>query len=481
MKTKPSRAAILEGLALLLILISSTTLSAASLTDGDQWGDFAGYFVQAKSLLEGDPASAVERMAELNRLSDVAPGPDAYPWGYPVLVAATAWRFGFEPLAIKAMNPAFYALFLLCLHLFARQKVRPILALLVTGVFAFSPISLSLNDHMRSDSAFLFLFTLALLVNESARRKPNLGRYAGLGLVIFFASLFRTVGVTLLVLPFSALTIQPKLPRKQALGWVMVSLVVFAVGTAAYRILLPNGEGSYLSHFAFLNIEVFYQSLWTSFITPKMLVSSAPLDWVVYLLLLVSFLIGALRFGRRDMEIFALFSGYLAVITIWPQPQGYRFFAPVMPIFILYAAAGLQNLPGFKWSGILAAALLLLISAFNLPVVTQTALTTLDRDRVISGPFDRHARDMFRWIAKNTELDDRVHFEKPRSVLFFGDRDAFNAGNCEQLSAGSIALFSDQLAERAEFSEEMFLACADYSPRLIYENERFRLYRYAGE
>jgi len=471
----------LEALALFIILFASTTLSAASLTNGDQWGDFAGYFVQARALLEGDPSSAVVKMAELNRLSDVAPGPDAYPWGYPILVAATAWRFGFEPLAIKALNPAFYALFLLCLHLFARQKIRPTLALLVTGVFAFSPISLSLNDHMRSDSVFLFLFTLALLVNESARRKPSLWRYAVLGLVILLTSLFRTVGITLLVLPFSAFTTQPKLPPKQAISRTAAALLVFAVGMSAYRILLPNGENSYLSHFAFLNKDVFLLSLWTTFSTPKMLVSSVPLDWVVYLLLLAAFFIGTDRFARRDWEVFTLFFGYLAVITIWPQPQGYRFFAPIMPIFIIYAVAGMENLPRFKWSGTLAAGLLLLISVFNLPIITQTALTTLDRDRVISGPFDRHSRDVFRWIAKNTEADARVHFEKTRSVLFFAERNAFNAGDCAQLSPGSYALFSDQLAERADFSEEMFLACAEYNPHLVYENERFRLYRYQAK
>ena len=82
-----------EGLAVILVIGLALVLASFHLRLSHAWGDdFAGYLLQARSLVEGRPGAEVALNGELQALADWRVGPDAYPWGFPALLAAAYLR-----------------------------------------------------------------------------------------------------------------------------------------------------------------------------------------------------------------------------------------------------------------------------------------------------------------------------------------------------------------------------------------------------
>ena len=70
---------------LLLIVLFSSTLSFSLLTRGHLWwDDFAGYLMQARSIIAGDMAGFIQHSTISVEKSSAPPGPIAYPWGFPL-------------------------------------------------------------------------------------------------------------------------------------------------------------------------------------------------------------------------------------------------------------------------------------------------------------------------------------------------------------------------------------------------------------
>ena len=103
---------------LVLILLVSTLLSITSFTRGHVWwDDFASYIMQAQSLLHGTPADFVAHNRFTIENSSYPPGPVAYPWGFPALLAPFVAIFGLKISGLKLLNTFFFLCFLyyLCL------------------------------------------------------------------------------------------------------------------------------------------------------------------------------------------------------------------------------------------------------------------------------------------------------------------------------------------------------------------------------
>lgn len=476
---------------LAIIIVLSTGLSYFSLTNGDWWGDFAGYFIQAKGILADDPQVAVDGLSRINARSPSPPGPDAYPWGYPLLVAGVASRYGFAPVPIKLINVLFYALFLLILYLYARRKTPAVIALAITSAFAFSPISLSLIDHMRSDVVFMAVSFAAFLTFESLQGRRSWLGWIGLGGLIFLASALRTVGALILILPLIYVIGSPKTESKQRSLAAAATFGAFICCSIFYRAILPSGENSYFSHLEAFTIGGFAKSVALNFVIPKMFVAELPLPWLWYILLLVAFVIGVIKTWRAEVALLTYLGAMIAILVIWPEPQGYRFYAPLMPLIVIIASIGALSIPAlFKSSkppqpSRLSIILVLLFFGaqltFTVPEVVSTARLTMSKQRAITGPFDKHSRAVYKAIRKLVPADGWVYFTKPRSILLFTDRLAFDDGGCEDIGADGFALFTDQLAEQSNFSVEEFLACEQFSKTLVYQNPRFELYEYHAE
>src|SRR5687767_3820760 len=92
-----------------LIVLVSGVISFSLLTRGHIWGDdFASYIMQSKSILDGRMGEFLERNTFTVNESSYPPGPAAYPWGFPLLLAPVYAIFGMSALAFKLVNTFFY-------------------------------------------------------------------------------------------------------------------------------------------------------------------------------------------------------------------------------------------------------------------------------------------------------------------------------------------------------------------------------------
>src|SRR5512139_3429993 len=115
---------------LLLVLLASAILSFSILTRGHLWwDDFASYVMQAQSLLDGSPRAFIEQNSFTIQNSSYPPGPVAYPWGFPALLAPVLAMFGLKVLALKLVNTAFYLAFLSVFYLLARLRLASLWSL----------------------------------------------------------------------------------------------------------------------------------------------------------------------------------------------------------------------------------------------------------------------------------------------------------------------------------------------------------------
>src|SRR5688572_25220713 len=94
---------------LLLLLILSGVVCFFSLSNVQDWGDdFALYIRQAQSLIRGDIQTCLNDNIFCQQNSTTPPGPELYPWGFPLLLAPVISLFGFNLLAMKVLEIVFF-------------------------------------------------------------------------------------------------------------------------------------------------------------------------------------------------------------------------------------------------------------------------------------------------------------------------------------------------------------------------------------
>ena len=138
-----------------LVTLTSGALLYGTLTDGHNWGDdFASYIMQAESLAEGTPRAFVEtnRFAIENSTHPI--GPNAYPWGFPLLLAPCRVAFGLNLFALKIAGALSYLLFLVVLWFGFRRTHSPFWRLCLVGIFALNPTMLVFADNILPDLPF---------------------------------------------------------------------------------------------------------------------------------------------------------------------------------------------------------------------------------------------------------------------------------------------------------------------------------------
>ncbi len=318
---------------LVLILLLSALLSISSLTHGQVWGDdFAGYILQAQSLLHGSPQDFIQHNTFTIQNSSYPPGPVAYPWGYPAMLAPLLALFGLKLLPLKLLNTLVYLFFLYALFLLGRTRLPAGWALALTAIFAFNPALLFAHDQIISDLPFLFLSTLAVLFIESRTWTSPRGALLT-GIVIFLASSVRTNGVLLLIplLVSQALDLRA---RSLSGRWLTLALpwLAFAALLVLQFILLPSGQDSYLSHLSMLNGQVLLSNLGYYFRLQAEFVKGIPLG-VFFLVLMGALLLYDLLVAlRRNLAILSYIAATLVLLILWPENQGLRFIFPLLPL-----------------------------------------------------------------------------------------------------------------------------------------------------
>ena len=99
-------------------------LSVATLTRDHDWGgDFAGYIMQAASIVDGTTGDLIDATRLTMDQSTRRFGPVTFGWGFPLLLAPAA-HFGMDLLALKSVGVCSLLLFLVLLCQRFRTIIR---------------------------------------------------------------------------------------------------------------------------------------------------------------------------------------------------------------------------------------------------------------------------------------------------------------------------------------------------------------------
>jgi hypothetical protein len=469
-----------EAIFLVLILLLSALLSLSMLTRGHLWGDdFASYLMQAKSLLNGTPREFVAHNTFTIEHSSYPPGPIAYPWGFPILLAPVLAIFGMKLLALKGLNTILFLLFLGVFHRLAKTRLVPRWSLFLTAILAFNPALLQAHDQILADIPFLFFSTLALLLVEMKSKRTWL-----IGLVIFAAFSLRTNGLLLLA-PLAVAQIQQFRSWTEAKkNWRQLATpyVVFGLLAVLWSVLLPGGQESYFSHFSMFTFERWLSNAWFYLRLPADLFKEVWLGPAFFWLLAILFFVGVIFNFKKNLPLLAYLVVSLGLFITWPETQGLRFIYPLAPIWVLIAAEGwkaaAEKLPAQKmsvarWIGLGAAGLLIV---FSVTASAQIGITNLRNGRDINGPFDVYSQQMFEFIREQTPSDSVVIFFRPRAMRLLSGRDSFVSTECERLPLGDYLALSKKADDSLQLPEGDAQGCG-LSLMPVFENRRFIVFR----
>lgn len=472
---------------LITIVILSLLLGAATLRRGHEWGDdWAWYVLQAKSLLTGTVDQFMATSAFTNRESTTYVGPLAYPWGYPLLLAPAYVLRGVHPLVLKLPGLVFYAAFLVSLYLLMRNRLDEKESLLVVALFAFSPLMLQFLDQILSDIPFLFFSTLSLWL-MTREGQPGTLRSIAIGACIFCVVFIRATGILLLGSFLLAGLYRLLVHRreretvKKIVLELLIAVLSFAVPFLLASLVFPGGGGSYLSQYAGMSVEnirefaVRYFEVYAVFF-------GAQTGWrYLYYVLVVFFLIGAWKHWRQDLVLLIFFALWMAVHIPYPYWQGPRYIFPLLPIFFYFTFQGmifaLRRLPERNARGgqrIFYGFWSIIIAAF-LAGSTSTAVSNLQNDRIMNGPFDPYSREVYQYIQERTPAGSVVVFFKPRVMKLMTGRDSIMSMDCEHILNGDTLVLSRKVGPNQQIPPEQIDACS-LPLNEVLRNNRFIVY-----
>ncbi|HWB83410.1 MAG TPA: hypothetical protein VG675_04670 [Bryobacteraceae bacterium] len=411
-----------ESSVLLALLLALAAFYVATLRPGQAWGDdFAMYLMHARNLAQGVPYNQTGYIYN-PELPEV--GPRSYPPLYPLLLS---FIYRVRGLDLSAMKVLVILLFLSGLYVLARllRHVLPLwVTLLITAGIALNPYILGMKESLGSDLPFLLFCYSALYVIDLCDRDGWQSRWhlALLVLAVYLSYAMRTVGIV--VVPAAIILV---LVRKRGIPRRVIEMIAVLCIILLIHILWFRGAASYLDQLNRLSIATVSHNLSGYFWSIRHLLW--PLGSVAPSLLLAIVMIAlglwgyAIRAGT-GLSILEVFSPLYAVaILLWASDEDLRFFLPLIPLWLFYAAVALREISQrAPIHAMRLAAAPVLIAA--LAVSSGTALLHADSGPIREGLLDPEFQQLCSYIRSSTPADSVFLFRKPRILALYTDRHA---------------------------------------------------------
>lgn len=158
------------------------------------WNDSGWYFSQAANILHGRGYLDVGRQFayQYSKTTATRLEPGAFwPPGYPVFLAGVEWLFGASWYATRMAGVATGGVTVLLVGLLGRAIAGRSVGIVAAVLVALSPLLVAVDGSLMSETLYVPLILLALLVAHHARNRPALWWWALLGLVVGLATLTR--------------------------------------------------------------------------------------------------------------------------------------------------------------------------------------------------------------------------------------------------------------------------------------------------
>lgn len=466
----------------MLVVLFLCPLLFINIRDSHDWGDdFAMYLMEAQNIAKGEPAGQSGFMTNPN----AAMGPQAYPVGFPLLLAPVVKHFGLDFRVLNLFESLMLVVALLTGFLFLRKHFSVMSSLLMTLVIAYNPMLVSFKTEVLSDLPFWCLLNLVLCL-------VSYHRYSSwwmllTGALIGFAIHVRSVGLALL-LAFVLYRLVTDL-RNNDLGRYIKSYGVFALACVTVwlglRLLFPvNSSYTYLesdwltttaNHLSY-NLESINNFFHSPGLSDYYFVTSI-CGWGFLSFMLLGFLITIRQQGLTFPVVLTLIF-VVAVISYHLGDAGIRLILPLMFCLFYFFAVGAKtmlnavqlNHKAIAW---IAGGLLLLSYIGPLHHMQAVAKQTQE------GPHRPEAWELFTFMKKNGIRDVAIGFDRPRALaLFSGNRSVHLSDEHLDEEIGRYRL-QYVLVHQMETSEEKKRQIRNDSLRFrpVFQNSSYQLYK----
>lgn len=503
--SRPTRASWYQGrlhvVALLGVLFTCVAIWSGGLTRGHTWGDdWAGYLLQARALTQGAPLAEVMRNAEALRGGDVQVGPDAYPWGYPVLLAAVSLIFGEGLESYKSVGLFALVGLLFGGYALGRTLLPAAACLFVAIATVLQPSVFVDSGYIGSDVPFAATSTLALaLVLRQWRhfmRDFSFDLPTTLGVVLLSVVAFsiRSNGAVLL-LTYVAVVIGLVFRVRAPTAVLVRELLIFgglvAIGLWVYFRLLPDGSLSHADYLSFdpavwadrLVRHFHYVSSWATFDTVRGVWKLGP-----FLIFSVLCLLGWIRRPWEGSVLVGFCLTHFALITVFPFDGGIRYYYPMLsPMLVMFSIGlveassmyGKCRLRGgaidgegraqfLGWCALGAVA----VFAFLAVISQQRKVSDFGPD----APYGSAAQTTISYVTGQAPQGARIAFFKPRAFRLFSGRVAYAIHDADNLAGIDWYIFNGANADASTQVPEAALSDPASGFRIVREISPFRVY-----
>jgi hypothetical protein len=464
----------------------------------NHWGDdWAGYLLQARAIVNGGVEAELAANTVAMQGSDVQIGPNAYPWGYPLLLAAAGVASDWNPVGLKVVGGLSLAVLVLASFALARSRPGLGLSAVVAIAVGLQPEVVLDADFIGSDVPFTAISTVGLLLAYLQYLRISSGRGPGIGLAlgVIAASVaafsIRSNGVVLPCTYVALLALAAW--RERSDGWVMARHgvgFVAAIGVlfAAYFGAFPDGSlvhAGYLSFDPRIWVErsvrhVHYIAEWITFRQILGVGKLLPLGALLALMLW-----GLLR-RPWDGAVLAIYClGHLALVTLFPFDGGLRYYHPLLPAAFMLAALGTSA----AWRDLgtrlapATARRVALAGAWAVPLVMVLVMSQVARGRQVAyaeeGPADPSSpatAETLAWVSNHAPPEARVAFFKPRAFRLLSGRSAFAINQPSSLRAIDWYVFNGGTDDTRTQIPESALQDPSAGFNLIFERSPYRVY-----
>ncbi len=449
---------------------------------GHGWGgDFALYLMHARNLAF---FREYTHTAFLYDAGGMIMSPRNYPPMLPLVLAPVVRFFGIDYFALRCVTSALIVLSMVPLYLLARRTIPSGAALILIVLSGLSGSILDFKDAVASEAPYFFFSFLALAVATRAW-ESGLFRTSAIPLGIATgaccaaAYLSRSVGLAL----FPAFFLYEIVRFRRVSRFTWIAIATFGL-LAAGADRFAHFSGGYEGQFAHSPCEVishaasFLRELSYVWINGK----RHPLrylTWVVSSALAVIGLYRNFRRGSSFTDWYALI--FIAGCSLYHAYDS-RYIAPIMPIYLLWAAQGLvilhEKLPAPAMRTIAAVSLLLAFSCEALNIAS------MDRTPITDGVMNPNFQATLAWLGKGVPADAVTVSWNPRVIgLYTGLVSASPAKTPEwnytadyygRIHAGYDILFSGEPGDQARAG---LIARHPEAFQRVFANQEFSIYR----
>lgn len=459
-----------------LSLVFDSELTPGMHSDGTDW---AMYVMHTRNIVQGRPYTETGYVFQPESTTEV--GANAYPSGYPLLIAPLYAAGAANIKVLKLLNVAFLVLSLWPAYLFARKTLTPVSSLVLILSLGFSWLFVGNFDTLGSDAPYelVSLLVLLLLLRIYDRRLNETnswtwGLWAGLSMA--GAYLIRPVGLAFLLAVGGI-----ELLRKRRITKFLIAAAAAFVPLMLLNNLLFHSDGGYAHQFTFsvptvarhaLDYGGFFSYVFANPVSNRY-------RYVLWALSLVPVAFGIWNRLRRGVSVTEMYVLTLLAVDSVYWTTNARYLLPIMPIYLVYLFEGFQaiakHFPQRLTLPLKAAAAALLLSA---PIANAFLVRPKPNDTLVTAP---KYEELCKVVRLQTASNSLLIFWNPRVLVLSTSRLAsgWPEGKPEEVIHYLRRVHPNYvIADKSRAEDQRFLLPVlsdSLRTATIYENDQFRL------